>query len=576
MRHRPTVAGYVAGKAPWRAVLIWIALSAGAIASLDMLLFREVVYETQDAAANSLQIRRAKQFQEFEGNYSRWGFHHPGPAFFYLFALGEAVFRDATGITASPHAAHVLTNVLFQCACYAYGIDVVARRSRRRWFLPLALLIWVLHFSTIRFANLGTVAHVWPPHILGGPLFLFLVSLATFAAGSSKAAPLVIFLGGILVHSHVGQTLLVVPLFLVATGSYWRTRGDFTEAMPESPPGKSQELRHFLWAGTFLLLFLMPMAVEFLSRPDNNFVRYLNTRPTTSTPRSWKTATAYLGTFFLYDQRVGDNEYLDAPRAELLRHRTCLGFALLGAAVLGVVYRLRSESAAIPSTDQVAAQSQDLRFWRRLLLLVFSACVLTLCWARFQPGRLYYFNTYYAGSLTVIVLYIVLYGCLPKADACPLRDRCESGLTAGAVVLCGSLGFVPDAWQRDYTWPPVGNDHHFERNIGPEVAGILARHPPENRPVVVRFPVWKWDESTSLVLELDRRGIVALVDPSWESTFGRTRVWRAEEFPAPVFWILSGETDKLEAPDALDFMRSAVIVQQNDTNDPRWKEPIRD
>lgn len=576
MRRLLKIAGNLAGRIPWRAVLIWIAMSACTIAALDTLLFREVVYETQDAAANSLQIRRAKRFEEFEGNYSRWGFHHPGPAYFYLFALGEAVFHDAIRTAASPHAAHILTNILFQCACYAYGIDALARRSRRRWYLPLALLIWVLHVSTIRFAHLGTAANVWPPHLLGGPLFAFLVSLADFAAGASKAVLLVILLGGILVHSHVGQTLLVAPLFLLATGSYWRARRDTMGATPKSPPDKSPELRHFLRAGAVLLLFLFPMCVELLSRPDNNFVRYLNTRSTESTPRSWKTATAYLGTFFLYDQRVGDNEYLDAARAEILWRRTCFGFALLGAVVLGVAYRLRLESAALTIAAQAAAQTRDLRFWRRLLLLVLTATMLTLCWARFQPGRLYYFNTYYAGSLMLIVLYLALDGCLPNARDRSLRDCRETWLAAGAILFCGTLGLAPFSRQRDYTWPPVGNDQHFERSIGPEVAGILARHPPERRPVVVRFPVWKWDEATTLVLELDRRGVVALVDPSWESTFGRTRVWRSERFPTPVFWIITGETDKLEAPDALHFMQSAVIVRQDDTDDPRWREPIRD
>ena len=244
--------------------------------------------------------------------------------------------------------------------------------------------------------------------------------------------------------------------------------------------------------------------------------------------------------------------------------------------MFGVVNRLRSDSNALPSAEHAAGESRDQRFWRQLLLLGLSASVLTLCWARFQPGRLYYFNTYYAGSFMLTVLYLALYGCLPKARAQPPRDRWEICLTFGAILLCGSVGLAPHTWQRDHTWPPVGNDHHFERGIGPEVAGILARHPPDDRPIVVRFPVWKWAEATSLVLELDRRGVIALVDPSWESTFGRTRVWKAEKFLTPVFWILSGETIKLEAPDALHFMQSAVIVQRNDTDDPRWKEPIRD
>lgn len=138
-----------------------------------------------------------------------------------------------------------------------------------------------------------------------------------------------------------------------------------------------------------------------------------------------------------------------------------------------------------------------MRFWRRLLLLVLTATMLTLCWARFQPGRLYYFNTYYAGSLMLIVLYLACDGCLPNARDRSLRDCRETWLAAGAILFCGTLGLAPFSGNAITPGPRSGTTSTSERSIGPEVAGILARHPPERRPVVVRFPVWKWDEATT-------------------------------------------------------------------------------
>jgi hypothetical protein len=44
-------------------------------------IFRRHIYEADDYAANSLQVLKAKSFHETVGNYCRFGFHHPGPAF---------------------------------------------------------------------------------------------------------------------------------------------------------------------------------------------------------------------------------------------------------------------------------------------------------------------------------------------------------------------------------------------------------------------------------------------------------------------------------------------------------------
>src|SRR6185295_9336068 len=65
-------------------------------------IFSDAHYETGDLAANSLQVIRAKHFELVLGNYSRFGFYHPGPAFFYVYAAGEALFHDVLGIVPTP------------------------------------------------------------------------------------------------------------------------------------------------------------------------------------------------------------------------------------------------------------------------------------------------------------------------------------------------------------------------------------------------------------------------------------------------------------------------------------------
>src|ERR1700753_3629488 len=72
-------------------------------------LFNLPIFEYTDFAANAIQVERAKHFRELLGNYSRWGFHHPGPAFFYIFALGERVLHDWLHLVPSEMNAHILS-----------------------------------------------------------------------------------------------------------------------------------------------------------------------------------------------------------------------------------------------------------------------------------------------------------------------------------------------------------------------------------------------------------------------------------------------------------------------------------
>ncbi|HTZ08663.1 MAG TPA: hypothetical protein VMB72_06315, partial [Acidimicrobiales bacterium] len=45
------------------------------------------VYPTGDLALVDLAVRSATRFQQVLGPYDRFGWHHPGPAYFYLLAL---------------------------------------------------------------------------------------------------------------------------------------------------------------------------------------------------------------------------------------------------------------------------------------------------------------------------------------------------------------------------------------------------------------------------------------------------------------------------------------------------------
>ena len=70
--------------------------------ALNAQLFRNPIIEITDFAANSLLVQQARHFSLLTGHYSRWHFHHPGPAFLYLFALGELIFHDILHVAPAP------------------------------------------------------------------------------------------------------------------------------------------------------------------------------------------------------------------------------------------------------------------------------------------------------------------------------------------------------------------------------------------------------------------------------------------------------------------------------------------
>jgi hypothetical protein len=200
-----------------RNVAIWLLVSSLLIGSHFNFYFLKPHYEGGDFAANALQIRQAKVFHELYGNYSRFGFHHPGPAFFYAYALGEVVLFDALKIVPAPYNAHAITGILIQALFFTWTLAIIGRRVRRPLVLPLLLAFAAVHFSIVNLSIPGSAFEsIWPPYVLLCPFLRFVVASASVASGGVKDLVPCVLAGCVLVHSHVAQPLFVVPLFVIA------------------------------------------------------------------------------------------------------------------------------------------------------------------------------------------------------------------------------------------------------------------------------------------------------------------------------------------------------------------------
>src|SRR2546423_6638424 len=171
-------------RAWWRrASVLSAAVFIALVLNSSQTLFRTPLYETDDYAADSLQILKAKQFRETLGNYCRFGFHHPGPAFFYVFGWGEILFHDATHIVPTPFNGQLLALYALSAFFFGAAVALVAARARPAsgWFLGFALLLAAWHFGAVgKFlefipGNLGLLVP-WMPCFIVLPFLCFLVA----------------------------------------------------------------------------------------------------------------------------------------------------------------------------------------------------------------------------------------------------------------------------------------------------------------------------------------------------------------------------------------------------------------
>ena len=201
-------------------LLCWIALAAVFICAHWQYYFVQPHFELGDFAANSLQIRNAKFLREIYGNYSRWGFHHPGPAFFYAYAAGELVLYDILHVVRSPIAAHQLVGVLIQTGFFVWTLRIVKKHVASRVIVPVLLFLGALHFGAVNYYfSSSAFQSIWPPNVLLFPFLCFTVACASVASGSVAEVVATMLSGCLLVHGHVAQPLFVIPFFLIAVAA---------------------------------------------------------------------------------------------------------------------------------------------------------------------------------------------------------------------------------------------------------------------------------------------------------------------------------------------------------------------
>jgi hypothetical protein len=207
------------------------------------------VWEDGDFAVNSILIDEARHFELLVGNYSRVGFHHPGPALLYVQAWSQLLFRDAVPVFASPFGAHLFGVLVLNSVLCGLCSAVVVRRTGRLLAAPM-FIGCVLVYTWL---TPGLLASTWMPDVYVWPFLLLLVSAASVATLNLRDAWKLVFAGGLLVHAHVSFVLFALGVLAVVVGALWVQRAALS----------TRSIRRALWpCAVIALAFAVPIVIN--------------------------------------------------------------------------------------------------------------------------------------------------------------------------------------------------------------------------------------------------------------------------------------------------------------------------
>jgi len=269
-------------------ILIWPSLFGILIFAIAYLFFNwgsvfTICDETGDLAANAIQIERAKYFGEFLGPYGRFGFNHPGPILFYIYAFGDLLFG---WLLPSKYGVYNFTQLLLNLFFISYASIIVSKHLR----LPIAgiILLGCLLF-TFKSLEPSIFHFTWGPAALLAPILFFLVSSAALFQRDRSVLPAHLFSVLIATQTHLGTLTLVVPIETIVIFFLFYKDKELTT---------SKRLNLILPFTIFALCYLPPVIEAIINWPDGNINKIITFFAKNKGVYSLNEAYLFIHTFF--------------------------------------------------------------------------------------------------------------------------------------------------------------------------------------------------------------------------------------------------------------------------------------
>jgi len=478
------------------APLIMTAAFMVLVLAVNFQIFTRPIVESGDFAANSLLVQQAEHFRLLTGHYSRWHFMHPGPAFMYLFALGEFLFYDLLHVVPAPFNGQLLIAILFNGALLYAALHVFRKHTK----LPVPLALFATLLVTVMVNVTGPPSMLvsnWMPDVLLFPFLLFTVSCASVLAGETGDLPLASFAGMLLIHAHVAQ-FLFAGLIGGGTVAYILVRA---QRQGELRRFMLERWRAFALAAAVLVVFSVPPLLELVvDRPNNLDALLAYYHQFGGARNNIGMAIGYLACFLLF---IGDPDAaLRKGPAGILSvglspTSVVLYWLMLGLLVVFVISR-RSETR----------QALGL-FLKYLAWIVAASVLLFLYWSTRITGGFYAFNGRFFDALHLAAWLLLLAAVEPFLEGRILRS-----LNACALVCLVIVGIA----ERRALLSASGADDPEARQ-----AAAAAPDMPFGALAVTSDPA-DWPRAIGVANSMQRMGKAFCVGPSWSFVFSRAHL----------------------------------------------------
>jgi len=434
-----------------------------------------------DQALLELGARRAAHFDQLVGPYSRNGFHHPGPAVFYLLAPFVRLLEPSgPGL----YLGAVVVNAVALVAIVA----VVWRRAGGTAALWTAGALDVFCLCL----GVGTLREPWNPYLVVVPMVLFVVLWAAGWTGSVHASVWALVVGSYEVQSHVATAPYVIVMALILCVRMYRSR-DGTR-------------RHVWLPVSALAVIWLPPFVEVVrDRPNNLQLMWdFLTSSHASTPvgKAVEASTAAMSIV-----PFGTHAYV------LAVHRG--PWELAAAAVLLVLGAVVAGRAGAPPMSRAL-----------VIAAVVGALIGTLSLTR-SDGPVSFYYAVWLVCVPVAVLIAVGIG-LPAPAWRPVLAVCVAAAVLAVVAdlrtapISRTTGSGP--WPLVLASSPQGKRATVRDTAALAAAAESVLRPGDRLVGVTIGSSGVWPLAAGVVLELDRHDVQSTVAPdSWELYFGQER-----------------------------------------------------
>ena len=448
-----------------------------------------------DFAVDEIFLIRSTHFAQLVGNYSRFGWDHPGPAWFYALDLFYVPLGSQSwAFTAATLALHAIAAGLIVAVAWRIGGPALAAIT------TLALLAFVAEMGGEVFAI------PWPPFAIILPIVLLLLLAALAAGGSLPAAIGALLVGSYEAQLHVG-TAAVVGVVLVAMVVIGWVAGGWRAAFRRPRLGQHRLMLPVMVLGLAALVAMwVPVAIDQLTGHPGNLrllarFFFLSHQPHHRLQDGVSALGRMLAVFPF--GHVPPGQEADFSTLPVRRLLIVAGFVGLSAALAVAGALLR---------DRVAQ-------WLGVLLVITTG---VLVWSISRViGDLYAYFLYWVSAMPLVLLIgwaaIVIKANPGRWLPAPVRPLAIRALGAAlALVVVLGAGLESNAFV-----PPAMNKVRASNSatVAQLTDQVLASAP--EQPVLITISTLDaWPTAAGVSLQLVKRGWPVTVRPEYVFMFG--------------------------------------------------------